>query len=180
MKYAVTPRKEIGIRTVFNLLGPLSNPANATSQVLGVYNAELTEIIAKVLKNLGTKRAFVVHGMDTLDEITITGKTKVTELKDGKIRTFFVDPTHFGLKRARNEDIRGGDAQMNAEIVLSILRGEKGPRRDVVLLNAAASLIAGFKAKNFKEGIQWAAESIDSGKALEKLNKLIEYTNLSQ
>jgi anthranilate phosphoribosyltransferase len=177
MKYAITPRKEIGIRTIFNILGPLSNPAGATGQVLGVYDAELTEIMAKVLKNLGAKRAFVVHGMDTLDEITITGETKVTELKDGRMRSYFVEPTMFGLKKARLEDIRGGDAKTNAQAVLSVLRSEKGPKRDVVLMNAAAALIAGFKAQDFKEGIRYAAESIDSGKALEKLNRLIEYTN---
>lgn len=177
MKYAVTPRKEIGIRTIFNVLGPLSNPANATSQVLGVYEPKLTEILAHVLKNLGTRRAFVVHGMDTLDEITITGKTKVTELKDGRIRTYYITPEKFGVKRAALDDIRGGDARENAEAVLSVLKGERGPKRDVVLLNAAASLVCGFKAKDFKEGMRLAADSMDSGRALEKLLNLIEITN---
>ncbi len=180
MKYAVTPRKEIGIRTIFNILGPLSNPANATSQVLGVYDAALTEVMAKVLRNLGTKRAFVVYGLDTLDEITITGKSRVTELKDGKIRTFLLDPAKLGLAKARIEDLKGGDAKTNADIVRSVLRGEKGPRRDAVLVNASAALIAGFKAKDFREGIGLAAESIDSGRAFEKLTKLIEYTNFTR
>ncbi|MCX5686756.1 MAG: anthranilate phosphoribosyltransferase [Candidatus Omnitrophica bacterium] len=177
MKYAITPRKEIGIRTIFNILGPLANPANATSQVVGVYDAGLTETLAKVLKNLGTKRAFVVYGMDALDEITITGKTKVSELKGGKIRTYFITPEQFGLKRSRLADIEGGNAKENAEITLSVLKGERGPRRDVVLLNAAAALVCGSKAKNFKEGVKDAIASIDAGKALEKLLRLIELTN---
>jgi len=177
MKHAVAPRQEIGIRTIFNLLGPLSNPANATAQVLGVYDPALTGTLAKVLRNLGTKRAFVVCGMDGLDEITITGRTKVTELKGGRTRTYVIEPAQFGLKEAVIDEIRGGDAKTNAEIVLSILRGEHGPRRDIVLLNAAAAIVAGGRAKTFTDGITLAAESIDSGKALEKLTKLIEYTN---
>ncbi len=178
MKYAMAPRKEIGIRTIFNILGPLSNPANATSQVLGVYDAKLTETLAQVLKNLGSKRAFVVYGMDTLDEITLTGKTRVTELKNNRLRTYYITPEKFGIRRARLDDIEGGDAQENAKIVLSVLKGERGARRDIVLLNAAAALVAGFKVKDFKAGIKVAAESIDSGSALDKLTKLIEITNL--
>ncbi|MFA5146383.1 MAG: anthranilate phosphoribosyltransferase [Candidatus Omnitrophota bacterium] len=177
MKYAIEPRREIGIRTIFNLLGPLSNPANATSQVLGVYDARLTGTIATVLRNLGARRAFVVHGMDTLDEITITGKTMVSELKNGKIKTYYVTPEKFGMKRAPMEEIKGGSAIENAEIVLSVLSGERGPRRDVVLLNASAALVAGSKAKNFKDGIKMAEESIDSGRAVDKLHRLIEFTN---
>ncbi len=177
MKHAVAPRKEIGIRTIFNILGPLSNPAGATSQVLGVYDAGLTEVIAKVLKRLGAERAFVVYGMDMLDEITITGKTKVTELRGGKIRTYYVTPERFGLKRAALEDIKGGNAEENAKMVLSVLKGERGPKRDVVLLNSSAAIVAGFKAKDFKSGIRIAERSIDSGRALEKLQKLIEFTN---
>ncbi|MCX5668292.1 MAG: anthranilate phosphoribosyltransferase [Candidatus Omnitrophica bacterium] len=176
MKYAVTPRKEIGIRTIFNLLGPLSNPANATSQVLGVYDVKLTEVIARVLKNLGCRRALVVSGMDTLDEITITGKTKITELSKGRLKTYFVSPEKFGMKRSKLRSIKGGNAKENAEILLSILEGERGPRRNVVLLNAAAALVAGFKAENFKEGIELAEDSIDSGKAAELLNRLIVMT----
>jgi anthranilate phosphoribosyltransferase len=176
MKYAVTPRKEIGIRTIFNILGPLSNPAGATSQVLGVYDAGLTETMARVLKNLGARRAFVVYGMDTLDEVTITGKTKITELKRGRVKTYYLTPERFGLKRARLEDIRGGDAKTNAEIILSVLKGARGPRRDVVLLNSSVALVCGSKAKNLKEGVALAEESIDSGTALDKLNRLIELT----
>ena len=176
MKYAITPRKEIGIRTIFNLLGPLSNPANATSQVLGVYDAKLTEVIARVLKNLGCRRAFVVSGMDTLDEITITGKTKITELNKGRLKTYFVSPEKFGMKRSKLKAISGGSAKKNAEILLSILKGERGPRRNVVLLNAAAALVAGFKAGNFKTGIELAQVSIDSGRAVELLNRLIVMT----
>jgi anthranilate phosphoribosyltransferase len=176
MKYAIIPRKEIGIRTIFNLLGPLSNPANATSQVLGVYDAKLTKIIAAVLKNLGCRRALVVSGMDTLDEITITGKTRITELNKGRFKTYFVSPEKFGMKRSKLADIKGGGAKENAEILISILEGERGPRRNVVLLNAAAALVAGFKAGNFKAGIELAEDSIDSGRALEKLNRLIVMT----
>lgn len=176
MKYAVEPRKEIGIRTIFNILGPLSNPANATSQVLGVYEARLTGIMAGVLKKLGCRRAFVVHGLDTLDEITITGKTRITELKNGVIKTYHLNPGRFGIRRATLEDIKGGDAAENARILISILKGEKGPRRDIVLLNASAALVAGSRAKDFKGGIELAALSIDSGRALEKLEKLIEMT----
>ena len=177
MKYAIEPRKEIGIRTIFNILGPLSNPANATSQLIGVCDAKLTEVIAQVLKRLGTKRAFIVYGADSLDEITITGSTRVTELNAGRIRTYHVTPGKFGFKRARLEDIEGGDVKTNAEMVLSVLKGERGPSRDVVLINAAAALVSGFKAKNFKAGVKLAAESIDSGRALDKLLKLIEITN---
>lgn len=176
MKYAVIPRKEIGIRTIFNLLGPLSNPANATSQVLGVYDAKLTETIAAVLKNLGCRRALVVCGMDGLDEITITEKTKITELYKGRSKTYFVSPEKFGIKRSKLVKIKGGNAKENANILLSILEGERGPRRDIVLLNAAAALVAGFKAESFREGIGLAEDSIDSGAAAEKLSCLIAMT----
>lgn len=177
MKYAIEPRREIGIRTIFNILGPLSNPANAASQVVGVYDAKLTEVLAHVLKNLGASRVFVVHGMDKLDEITITAGSKITELKDGKMRTYYITPEKFGMKRASLKNIEGGSAKENAEIVLSILKGELGPRRNIVLLNAAAAIISAFKARNFKEGIKIAADSIDSGHALDKLLKLKELTN---
>ncbi len=177
MKYAINPRKEIGIRTIFNILGPLSNPAGATSQVLGVYDPGLTEKMAYVLKNLGSKRAFVVHGMDTLDEITITGKTRVSELRAGRIRTYFITPERFGLRRATLSDIEGGDARTNAAIVQSVLNGGRGPKRDIVLLNASAALLCADKVKDMKAGIRMAAESIDSGKAAVKLIKLVEITN---
>jgi len=177
MKYAITPRKEIGIRTIFNILGPLSNPALATRQVLGVYKKELVAMLAKVLKKLGCKRAFVVHGLDHLDEITITGKTMVAELKKNKIKTFFVEPKNFGLKKASLKDIKGGSVEENAKIVKEVLGGGKGAKRDVVLMNASAALVVAGCAKNFKEGVKIAAKVIDDGKALEKLNKLKEMTN---
>ena len=176
MKHVAGPRREIGIRTIFNILGPLSNPAGAESQVLGVYDAHLTGLMAHVLKNLGARRAFVVHGMDGLDEITITTRTKVSELSDGKIRDYVITPEKFGLKRRAIEDIKGGDALRNAEIARRVLQGQKGPQRDIVLLNAAAALMAGFKAKDFKDGIRRSAESIDSGSAFNRLKNLIELT----
>lgn len=177
MKYAIGPRREIGIRTIFNLLGPLTNPAGANCQVLGVYREDLTEVIANVLRNLGTRRAFVVHGLDTLDEITITGKTKISELKNKNVRTFYIKPQDFKMKKASLEDIRGGDVEENARIVRDVLGGEKGPRQDVVLLNASAALVAGGLCKAFKEGIGLAKDSIESGKAKEKLDRLVEFTN---
>jgi anthranilate phosphoribosyltransferase len=177
MKHALAPRKEIGIRTIFNILGPLSNPANATSQVLGVYDARLTETMAGVLRNLGSKRALVVHGMDGLDEITVSNRTRVTELHKGKLKTYYVTPEKFGLKRSGPDDIRGGSAKENAEIVMSILKGERSARRDAVLMNASAGLVSGFKARDFKEGVKIARESIDSGMALEKLMRLVSITN---
>ena len=153
MKYAVTPRKEIGIRTIFNVLGPLSNPAGATRQVIGVYDKKLVPMLAKVLKNLGCRKAFVVHGMDTLDEITITGRTMIAELKNKKIRTRFVKPSDFGLKASRLKDIKGGSADDNARIVLDVLNGKKGPKKDVVLMNTSAALVIADKVKNFKAGV---------------------------
>ena len=177
MKFAIGPRREISIRTIFNILGPLTNPANATCQVLGVYEEELTDKLASVLNNLGTKRAFVVHGLDTLDEITITGETKVSELKNKKVKGYYIKPQDFGMKKADLIDIKGGSIEENAVIVRKILEGEKGPRQDVVLLNASAALIAGGMAKDFKDGIEIARQSIESGKAKQKLEKLIEFTN---
>jgi anthranilate phosphoribosyltransferase len=177
MKFAIGPRREIGIRTIFNILGPLTNPANATCQVLGVYNEDLTDKLANVLNNLGSKRAFVVHGLDTLDEITITGKTKVSELKNKKVKGYYIKPGDFGMKKAKLSDIKGGTIEENASIVKKVLEGEKGPKQDVVLLNASAALVAGELAKDFKDGIEIARKSIESGKAKEKLEKLIEFTN---
>ena len=174
MKFAIGPRREIGIRTVFNILGPLTNPADADFQVLGVYDEKLTEAMANVLGKLGSKRAFVVHGEDGLDEITTTGKTKVSELKDGKVTTYFVSPEDFDLKRAVMSDLHGGLPKENAEILLSILKGEKGPRRDIVLLNSAFAINACGKADSIKEGIKIASVSIDSGMALAKLESLKE------
>ncbi|MDP6685474.1 MAG: anthranilate phosphoribosyltransferase, partial [Candidatus Omnitrophota bacterium] len=177
MKHAIGPRREIGIRTIFNILGPLTNPAKANTQVLGVYAEDLTEKIANVLNNLGAKRAFVVHGADGLDEVTITGKTKVSEVKDKKVKTYYVEPKDFGVKSAKLEDIRGGDSKENAKIVKGVLDGNKGPALDIVLINASCALVAGGRAKDFKEGVKIAKESISSGKAKGKLKALIEFTN---
>ena len=173
MKYAIGPRREIGARTIFNALGPLSNPAGATRQVVGVYSAALTETLAGVLGTLGAERAFVVHGSDGLDEMTLTGPTRVSELKNGSVSTYDVSPEDFGLAQAPADALKGGDADYNAEITRSILNGEEGPRRDIVLLNAAAAIVAGDKASDLNEGVQIAAEVIDSGKALEKLEGLV-------
>lgn len=177
MKYAIGPRREIGVRTIFNVLGPLTNPAGVTSQIMGVYSADLTELLARALGNLGIKHAFVVHGMDGLDEITITDRTKVAEYKDGRVMDYFVHPSDFGLPTGKKEDFLGGDAKENAAITVEILRGAKGPRRDIVLINAAAGLAASGRAKDIKDGIAIAAESIDSGAAMKKLEQLKTLTN---
>ena len=177
MKYAIGPRREIGIRTIFNILGPLTNPAGANVQVLGVYNKDLTPILAEVLGKLGSRSAFVVYGEGSLDEISITGKTQVSELKDGQVSTYTIEPEDFGLPRASLNDIRGGDAQENADIVLSVLHGEPGARRNMVLLNAAAALVAAGRAANFRDGITQAAEAIDTGRAMEKLDGMRAITN---
>jgi len=174
MKYAIGPRREIGIRTIFNILGPLTNPAGAKSQVLGVYDVRLTEPLAHVLKNLGSRHVFVVHGADGLDEITTTDKTFVTELKDGEVRSFVINPEDFDVTRANKADLIGGTVEENAKIALDILQGEKGAKRDVVLLNASAAIVTGGLASDFAEGIRLASESIDSRKAMKKLETLIE------
>jgi anthranilate phosphoribosyltransferase len=176
MKHAAGPRQEIGIRSIFNLLGPVTNPAGASVQVLGVYEQSLTDKIALVLKRLGTKEAFVVCGEGTFDEISICGPTKVSHLKDGTVSTFQMTPEEYDFKRAGLEDIVGGDAKENANIIRQILNGEKGPKRDMVMLNASAAFVAAGLCDNFKEGIKIAADSIDSGKAHDKLDKLIEFT----
>jgi len=177
MKYAIGPRKEIGARTIFNLLGPLTNPAQAEIQLLGVYSPELTEPIAYVLKNLGVKSAFVVHGMVGLDELSTVGETKVSQLKDGEIRTYNIHPTKLGLKEATIEDLAGGKPQENAKITLDILKGKVGKKRDIVILNAAAALVAADKAESLIEGIELAAKIIDEGLALKKLEELVDVTN---
>ena len=169
MRYAIGPRQEIGIRTIFNALGPLTNPAGAQAQVLGVYAPTLTEPLANVLKNLDSQRAFVVHGEDGLDEITTTTTTQVSELVDGGVNTYTLDPRGLGIPAAQPSDLKGGTPEENAEMTLSVLRGDKGPKRDIVLLNAAAAIVAGGKAADIAAGLSAAAESIDSGRALEKL-----------
>ena len=176
MKYPLGPRREMGFRTIFNLLGPLTNPAGTTVQILGVYHPDLTETMAQVLKNLGTQEAFVVCGEGTFDEISICGPTKVSHLKDGEIRTFEMTPEEYGLKSAKPHEITGGSAEMNAQIIREILDGKEGPRRDMVLLNAGAAFVAAGLEGNFEGGIKRAGEAIDSGQAKEKLQALISFT----
>ncbi|SEM44875.1 anthranilate phosphoribosyltransferase [Candidatus Frackibacter sp. WG12] len=176
MKHAIGPRKELGIRTVFNILGPLTNPARAKRQVLWVYDPELTSVLARVLGNLGVEKAFVVHGAGGLDEISILGETKVSYLCDGKVEELTIHPNDFGLSVAELEAIKGGTVQDNAEITLEILKGESGPTRDIILLNSAAGLLIADQVDNLEEGVELAAKIIDSGKALEKLEELISYT----
>jgi anthranilate phosphoribosyltransferase len=180
MKYAVGPRREIGVRTLFNLLGPLTNPANASVQVLGVYEPGLTETIAAVLRNLGSREAFVVCGEGTFDELSICGPTVVSHLKEGGISTTTMSPGDVGMKTASPEEIRGGSARRNAEIVREVLAGGKGAKRDIVLLNAGAALVAAGRAGDFREGIELAAQSIDSGRAAAKLDELIAFTQACQ
>jgi anthranilate phosphoribosyltransferase len=177
MKYAIGPRKEIAIRTIFNMLGPLTNPAGATAQLIGVYDPKLTEMFAGVLKNLGTKRAFVVHGSDGLDEATVTGETRVTELKDDLISTYNLDPIEIFGETYPDDELIGGDPSINAQITKDVLSGKNGARRKIVLLNAALAIMAGEKASNIKEGIAIAEECIDSGAAIKKLQALIELSN---
>jgi anthranilate phosphoribosyltransferase len=173
MKHVMAARREMGIRTVFNMLGPLTNPAGANAQVIGVYSDALTEPLARALAELGTLRAFVVHGDDGLDEISNTGPSHISEVHEGVVRSSTVRPEDFGLPRASLRDLRGGDREENAEIVRRVLAAEAGPRRDIVLMNAAAAIVVGGKAHDFKEGVALAAQSIDSGAAAAKLANLI-------
>ena len=177
MKYVGTIRKELGVRTVFNILGPLTNPASPKMQLLGVYDEYLVEPLAQVLVSLGINRGMVVYGMDKLDEISLSAPTKICEIKDGWYKTYTITPEEFGFERCTKDDLKGGDPQENAKITLAILNGEKGHKRNAVLLNAGASLYIGGKADSFEEGVKLAAEIIDSGKALEVLNKFIEVSN---
>lgn len=177
MKHAIGPRREIGIRTIFNILGPLTNPAGAQCQVLGVYREELTEKLAQVLRKLGCKRGFVVHGLDGMDEITLTTETRIAEVTPAGVNSRLFGPEELGLPRCSMADLRGGDAASNAAIVRGVLSGEKGPKRDIVLLNAAFGLVAAGKADDPAEGMRMAADAIDSGLAMGQLEKLAELTN---
>ena len=177
MKYVAPIRKELGIRTVFNILGPLSNPAGANMELMGVYEEELVEPLAQVMAKLGVVRGMVVYGQDKLDEISMSAATTVCEIRDGWFRTFVLTPEEFGFERCSKEDLKGGTPKENAEITLAILKGEKGPKRNAVLLNAGAALYIGEKADSIKAGIALAEELIDSGKALDTLQKLIEGSN---
>ena len=177
MKYAVQPRRDIGIRTIFNILGPLTNPAMASHQLIGIYSGELVGMIAHVLKNLGSVRAMVVHGLEGLDEISLCGPTKVAELRDGQVKEYTIEPEQFGLQRCRLEDLHGGSAEQSAVVVKGVLEGKEGPARNVVLLNGGAALYVSGSAATMPDGIRLAAESIDSGKARQKLEQLVEMTN---
>jgi len=177
MKYAVQPRREIGIRTIFNLLGPLTNPAAATHQLIGIYDGQLTSPIAQVLKNLGSRRAMVVHGMEGLDEISLCGPTRLSELKDGQVKSTTLSPEDVGLKRCRLDELAGGSPEECAAVLRRVLQGEKGPQRDVVLLNSGAALYVSGMVDSIAEGIRLAGASIDSGKAQKKLELLVQMTN---
>jgi anthranilate phosphoribosyltransferase len=177
MKYAIGPRKEIGIRTIFNILGPVTNPAGAGCQVLGVYREELVEKMAHVLKNLGCRRGFVVHGMDGMDEITLTAETRIAEVSPEGIVMKTFQPEELGFSRCGMADLRGGDAAANAAIVRGVLICEQGAKRDIVLLNAAFALVAAGRAATLKEGLAFAAGAIDSHLAMEQLEKLVKMTN---
>lgn len=178
MKYVGQARKEMGVRSVFNILGPLANPSDARCMVVGVYDPSLTDLIAKAMSNLGVERGFVVSGEDCMDEFTLTGKTVVSEMRDGKVSTYEVTPEQFGFRRASLGELKGGDGAENAEITAGILKGEvRGAKRDIVLLNAGATLYAGGIASSMEDGIRLSAESIDSGKAYGVLEKLVELSN---
>ncbi len=178
MKYVGQARKEMGVRSVFNILGPLANPSDAKCMVVGVYDPSLTELMAKSMCNLGVERGFVVSGEDCMDEFTLTGKTTVSEINDGEVYTYEVTPEQFGFTRASLEDLQGGDGEENARITMGILRGqEQGAKRDIVLLNAGAALYVGGIARNVADGINLAAVSIDSGRAYHVLERLVELSN---
>jgi len=176
MRYVQPVRRELRLRTVFNLLGPLTNPARANCQVIGVYALELVEKLAQALSMLGLHRALVVHGNDGLDEITISGPTRIGEVRDGQVRSYEVTPEEFGLQRAMLDDISGGDAGMNAALIREVLQGKKSVRRDVVVLNAAAALVAAARADHLRDAVPLAEEAIDSGAAAGKLRELVEFS----
>lgn len=177
MKHAMPTRRELGVRTIFNMLGPLTNPAGAQAQVIGVFDASLTETFASVLSQLGTRHAFIVHGKDGMDEITTTTTTRISELLNGKIRTYELNPLEFIETYSDIEQLKGGDRNYNADIIRRILKGEKSPQRDIVCLNAAAAIVVGGKAANLKEGWMMAQEAVDSGHAMKKLEFLISISN---
>ena len=177
MKYVGPIRKELGFRTVFNILGPLTNPSSPSMQLLGVYDEYLVEPLAQVLINLGVKRGMVVYGMDKLDEISMSAPTRVCEIRDGWFKSYVITPEQFGFLRCTREDLVGGAPDENAQITINILKGEQGPKRNAVLMNAGAALYIGGKAGSLKEGITYASELIDTGKAYETLQKLIEVSN---
>jgi anthranilate phosphoribosyltransferase len=177
MKYVQPARRELRLRTVFNLLGPLTNPAQATCQVVGVYSAELVEKLAEALSMLGLHRALVVHGSDGFDDITISGPTRISEVREGQVHTYEVTPDEFGLRRSSLEDIAGGDAAENAALIREVLSGKISARREVVILNSAAALVAAGRADHLRDAVPLVANAIDSGAAAAKLEKLIAFTN---
>jgi len=177
MKHAAPVRKTLGVETIFNILGPLTNPAQATHQVMGVYDKNLVEPLAHVLGNLGLERALVVHGDDGLDEITTTTTTHAAEYFKGKVKTYLISPEHYHIPLSKGHDLKGGDVAENTKIIMRILVGEKGPRRDIVVFNAGYALYIAQKAKTVAHGIVMARHSIDSGKAVKKLEHLINFTN---
>jgi anthranilate phosphoribosyltransferase len=177
MKYAAAVRKELGFRTIFNLLGPLTNPANAQAQVLGVFDSKWVTPLAEVLRDLGSRHALVVHGFDGLDEITLTGETQIAELKNGKVNSFSLDPKEFGYSLCSAKDLKGAEPETNAEIMRKILKGSSGPKTDIVVLNAAAAIYVGGKADSIEKGILVATNSIESGAALKKLEELCRVSN---
>ncbi len=176
MQHCAGPRQEIGIRTLLNVLGPLTNPAGATYQVLGVYDVKLTEILGQVLLQLGSQHCFVIHGMDGMDEITLSDRTKLSEGKGGVVSSYFTAPEEFDLQRVAQNEISGGTPEDNARITKDILQGRKSPKRDIVCLNAAPAMVVGRKANTLQEGFRLAQQAIDSGAAAEKLDRLIAYT----
>jgi anthranilate phosphoribosyltransferase len=180
MRHAAPTRRELGVRTAFNLLGPLTNPAGAKRQLVGVPRPELTELVARSLAQLGAERAWVVHGADGLDEISTTGYTKVSECRDGSVNTFYLHPGDVGLPKAAPEALKGGSPADNAAIAVSVLRGDMGPARDIVLLNAGASLLISDRARTIPEGIAMAADAIDSGRAQEVLQRLAILSNAAE
>jgi len=177
MRHVAPVRRALGVRTIFNILGPLANPASARHQLLGVFSESLTRTMAQALRALGSKHVLVVHGLDGLDEVTTTTETVATELKQGRLNTFRIHPRRLGIKTASLGQLRGGDPETNARIAEGILSGEKGPRRDAVVLNAACALVAADRVKTIAEGIEAAKESIDAGRAMEKLKRLREFSH---
>ncbi len=177
MKHAAGPRKEIGTRSIFNILGPLANPAGAKRQLLGVFKRELTDVLARVLRTLGSVHCLVVHGEDGLDEITLMGSTYVSELRDGQVRSYTLSPEQLGLERAKPQQVAGGDRETNAQIALDVLGGKRGPTRDIVLLNAGAVIHVSGRAGSLPEGVEQAAESVDSGRALRALEALRDFAS---
>jgi anthranilate phosphoribosyltransferase len=176
-RHATLARKQIGQRTAFNLLGPLTNPAGAHSQLVGVYSADVIDLMASTLAELGIERAFVVHGADGLDEISLSGETYVAEVHEGTVKRYTLTPEDFGMSRAPIETLRGGDTQENATLIREVLEGQPGPRRDISVMNAAAALVTAGMAANFLDGAQLAASAISSGLAQKKLAALVAFTN---